>query len=101
MGDLIYTTGVYSVVESLIWQSILVEALHASAATGAGDEVSPLVIDGGAHIGECALRKPIIIDTAVHSPYIFASLCVISSYLRVCRILFPAFSCARLPRSCL
>ncbi len=72
VGDLIYTTGVYSVVESLIWQSILVEALRASAATGAGDEVSPLVIDGGAHIGNCALRKPIIIDIALYSSYLLS-----------------------------
>ena len=52
VGDLLYTTGVFSVVESLIWQSILRDVSASSAAAGTGRHASPLVIDGGANVGQ-------------------------------------------------
>jgi hypothetical protein len=51
VGDLIYASGVFSVVESLVWQSVLSDACDAAAAAGADHEAAPLVIDGGANIG--------------------------------------------------
>jgi hypothetical protein len=54
VGDLVFVTGAYSVVESLIWQSVLADACDAAAAEG--DVVAPLVIDGGANIGKSILN---------------------------------------------
>ena len=63
VGDLLYATGVYSAVESIVWQSVLQDTCDAAAAAGAA---APLVIDGGANIGQhfmfalvIALRYPL------------------------------------------
>jgi hypothetical protein len=49
VGDILYNTGVYSVVESLVWQSILRDSCDAAAA---GGKAVPLVVDGGANLGQ-------------------------------------------------
>jgi len=59
VGDLVHSTGVFSVVESLMWQSILRDACDTVVA-GAGNQAAPLVIDGGAHIGPRVFRHCIV-----------------------------------------
>ncbi len=59
MGDLIYATGAYSIVETTLLQSVLRDACHAAAVTGASSQSAPLVVDGGANIGELLLHEQI------------------------------------------
>ena len=93
VGDLIYATGAYSIVESMLWQSVLRDACHAAAVTGASSQAAPLVIDGGANIGELLFREQnielrVIIPPPPHSLFPLS------------RLLLPSRSCSRLPRRC-
>ncbi len=63
VGDLIYNTGVFSLVESLVWQSILRDVCDAAAATGADDQDLPLVVDGGANLGQCIITFFVVFNS--------------------------------------